>query len=202
MTEPLTALFSPLVERAMRAAAQWHRTDVRKGSDIPYITHPASLALILVQAGFNEENTLAAALLHDVVEDTECTLDELASTFPPTVVEYVAALSEGKLDERGEKRSWQVRKDEHIAGVVSAPIQVRAIVLADKLHNLATMCHDAQIGPDFWDRFNSTPERILWYNRTMVEQAAGSDQSLQPLARECEACIARLRQAIDSSDSP
>ena len=60
-------LFSPLIERAMRVAACNHRHHHRKSSDLPYITHPAGVALILLRAGFDDEELLAAALLHDVV---------------------------------------------------------------------------------------------------------------------------------------
>ena len=86
--------FSPVIERAMRLAVRCHRHQNRKLSDLPYISHPASVALILSQSGFGDEDVLAAALLHDVVEDTDCTLDELSALFPPKVAEYVAALTE------------------------------------------------------------------------------------------------------------
>jgi (p)ppGpp synthase/HD superfamily hydrolase len=89
MTEEL---FSPLVERAMRVASCRHRGHNRKDSDLPYISHPASVALILRKAGFNDEQVLAAALLHDVVEDTEYSRESLAAEFPARVVEYVLAL--------------------------------------------------------------------------------------------------------------
>jgi len=197
MTDQPPTFFSPLVERAMRTAAGWHRDDVRKATDTPYITHPASVAMILIRAGFTDDCLLAAALLHDVVEDTDCTLDELADKFPSVVVEYVAALSEHKLDERGEKRAWKVRKEEHLKEVAAAPLAARAIVLADKLHNLATMCYDITSDADLWSRFNASPADILWYNRTMVAQAAGEDESLQPLAEECRRLIARLEKAFD-----
>ena len=75
-------LFRPLVERAMRFAAKAHRHHHRKGSDLPYITHPAGAAMLLLKAGIDDDEILAAALLHDVVEDTEHTLEMLAADFP------------------------------------------------------------------------------------------------------------------------
>ncbi|MBT6153072.1 MAG: bifunctional (p)ppGpp synthetase/guanosine-3',5'-bis(diphosphate) 3'-pyrophosphohydrolase [Planctomycetaceae bacterium] len=197
MTDQSSPFFSPLVERAMRTAAIWHRNDVRKATDTPYITHPASVAMILIRAGFTDDCLLAAALLHDVVEDTDCTLDELADAFPPAVVEYVAALSEQKLDESGENRSWRIRKEEHVAEVAAAPLAARAIVLADKLHNLTAMCYDIEFDANLWSRFNASPADILWYNRTMVTRAAGEDASLQPLAEECRRLVFQLETAID-----
>lgn len=189
-------LFSPLLEQALRTAAFFHRHDVRKGSDTPYFAHPAAVAVILLRAGFTDDNMLAAALLHDVVEDTPCTIDELAAEFPPEVVQYVAALSEQKTDEHGNKRPWKLRKEDHLQEVAQAPLPVRAIVLADKLHNLATMCCDVGSDENFWDRFNASPQDILWYNRTMVAQAAGNDEALQPIADECRTHIAQLEAAI------
>lgn len=179
MTSPL---FSPLVERAMRVAAVAHRHQRRKSCDLPYLTHPASVALILAQAGFIEETILAAALLHDVVEDTPVTLAELAGQFPPQVVEYVAALTEQKLDEQGQKRPWEVRKADHIQHISQAPVAARAIALADKLHNLGTIHSDLVAGTDVWSRFGASMERVLDYHRRMIDAAAGTDPELRPLA--------------------
>jgi (p)ppGpp synthase/HD superfamily hydrolase len=184
----------------MRTAAIWHQGDVRKATDTPYITHPASVAMILIRAGFTDDCLLAAALLHDVVEDTDCTLDELADEFPAAVVEYVAALSEKNLDESGEKRSWRVRKEEHLEEVVDAPLAARAIVLADKLHNLTAMCYDIELDADLWSRFNASPADILWYNRTMVTRTAGEDASLLPLAEECRRLIAQLEATLKDAN--
>lgn len=188
MTAPL---FSPLVERAMRVAAVAHRHQMRKSCDLPYITHLASVALILAQAGFIDEATLAAGLLHDVVEDTPLTLAELAAQFPPRVIDRVAALTEQKLDEQGRKRPWELRKADHIRHIATAPLAARAIALADKLHNLGTIHSDLSAGTDVWSRFGASRERVLDYHRRMIAAAAGSDPELQPLAEAgCRLLIA------------
>jgi (p)ppGpp synthase/HD superfamily hydrolase len=189
-------LFSPLIERAMRVAARCHRTHNRKASDLPYISHPASVALILIKAGFDAENVLAAALLHDVVEDTGYTPQELAAEFPPQVVESVAALTERKLDADGRKRSWQERKQEHLDQIAAASVEARAIVLSDKLHNLGTMLYDLEAGDEIWSRFGAAPEKILWYHRSMIEQAAGNDDRLNELAEGCRGLLAQLEAAV------
>jgi len=183
---------SKLVERALRLAARTHRDQHRKGSDLPYITHPAAVALILMRAGFHDEQMLAAALLHDVVEDTPVTLEQLAAEFPSTVIDYVSGLTERKLDAGGTKRSWQDRKDEHLRQVEQASVDVRAIVLADKLHNLSSILYDLEAGDDVWNRFGASPERVLWYHRQMVARAAGNDRLLIPLADACRGLISRL----------
>ncbi len=189
-----TGLFSPLVERAWRLAARSHRDHTRKASDLPYITHPSSVALILSRAGFDDEKILAAALLHDAVEDTDCSLQAIQADFPPEVARYVAELSERKRDTAGDKIPWQQRKDDHLAHVAAADLPIRAIALADKLHNLGTMLYDIESGDDLWGRFNAPPERVLWYNREMIERAAGNDESLSRMAEECRRLLARLEE--------
>ena len=188
--------FSPLIERAMRVAARAHRHQHRKASDLPYITHPASVALILARAGFTDEAMLAAALLHDVVEDTGYHRDALAAEFPPLVVEYVDALSERKLDDSGRKRSWRDRKLDHIEEISRAPLAARAIELADKLHNLGTMLFDLDAGETLWERFTSSPADLVWYHTEMIAAAAGSDEALAPLANECRELLGRLAARV------
>jgi len=189
MTSPL---FSPLVERAMRLAARAHRNHQRKATDLPYISHPAGVAIILLQAGFTDSAMLAAALLHDVVEDTACELTDLETEFPPVVVAYVDALTEDKHHADGRKRSWQSRKEDHLREVAAASMEARAIVLADKLHNLGCMVYDLDSGEELWSRFGATPERVLWYHREMIAIAAGDDDQLQTLADNCRDLLAKL----------
>ena len=185
--------FSPLIEHAIRVAARAHRDDCRKGGDIPYLSHSASVALLLERVGISDDQILAAALLHDVVEDTAVTLDDLARDFPPPVVELVRGLSERKLDDAGLARPWRDRKEEHLAVVEKASFGVRAIVLADKLHNLGTMVFDIEQGEPIWTRFNATREDILWYQQAMLKAADQGEPELIPLVTACLQFIERLR---------
>lgn len=186
------SLFSPLVERAMRVAARCHRQQTRKASDLPYLTHPASVALLLAKAGITDDEILAAALLHDVVEDTDCSLETLAAEFPPKVIEFVAALSERKRDDSGQKRSWQDRKTEHLEHIRAASWEARAIALADKLHNLGTMACDLETDPETLSRFNAPPDRLEWYYRSMIAAAFQGDERLTVLAGECSKLVEQL----------
>ncbi len=190
-------LYSPLLEQAMRVAARYHRSQTRKSSDLPYITHPAGMAVLLARAGFTDDAVLAAALLHDTLEDTAYTAEELTAEFPPDVAEYVDVLSEEKVDQAGRKRPWRVRKEDHIAKIATAPLPARAIVLADKLHNLVTMRYDLELGQPIWDRFNAPPEDILWYHRAVVEAAGvGDDSRLRRLAEQCTEVIDSLSSRV------
>src|SRR5574337_273593 len=83
--------YSPLLEKALRFAALAHQGQFRKATDIPYLTHPAAVALILLQGGFTDDVILASALLHDVVEDADVPLARLEAEFPAPIAEYVAA---------------------------------------------------------------------------------------------------------------
>jgi (p)ppGpp synthase/HD superfamily hydrolase len=135
---------------------------------------------------------LAAALLHDVVEDTDCELADLEDEFPPVVVAYVDALTEDKHDADGRKRSWQSRKEDHLREVAAASLEARAIVLADKLHNLGCMVYDIESGEELWSRFGASPEKVLWYHREMITIAVGDDDRLQTLAGNCREFLSKL----------
>jgi guanosine-3',5'-bis(diphosphate) 3'-pyrophosphohydrolase len=192
--EPVSEGF--LLERALRTAAIAHRGQLRKGGEVPYFAHAAAVALILARAGFTEETLLAAALLHDVVEDTDVTLDELAAKFPPDVIALVTALSETKTDAAGRLRPWEDRKAEHLRQIAAAPQEARVIALADKLHNMATLRLDLAAGTIALSAFRAPPERLLWYYRSTIDAAAGDDARLEPLAEMCRAEWDRLRRAL------
>lgn len=194
-TKPRTT-FRPLVEQALRWAAKCHRHHHRKGSNLPYITHPMSAAMFLMRAGIDDDEILAAALLHDVVEDTDCSLAILASQFPPRVVSLVSAMTERQHDADGRKCSWQERKTEHLQHISAEPWEARAIVLADKLHNLGSMVFDLDNGEELWSRFTSSPERTLWYYREMIAVAEQGDPRLTRLANECRTLIERLAASL------
>jgi guanosine-3',5'-bis(diphosphate) 3'-pyrophosphohydrolase len=186
-----------LLEAALRTAAVAHREQVRKCSDVPYVTHSAAVALILARFGLTDEELLAAALLHDVVEDTDVTLDDLAKRFPPSVIATVAALSETKTGDDGKLRPWEDRKAEHLRHIAAAPLSARAIALADKLHNMETMRLDLAAGSLSLSAFRAAPERLLWYYQSMIDAAAGADPQLRPLAKACYSAWEQLRAILE-----
>jgi (p)ppGpp synthase/HD superfamily hydrolase len=125
---------SPLVRAAYERARQAHAGQVRNASGgMPYIEHPVAVATRLAQRGYDDE-VLAAALLHDVVEDTETTVEELRRELGDRVADLVAALSD---DESIEP--YLERKDEHRRRVAAAGAEAVAIYAADKLTNVATL---------------------------------------------------------------
>src|ERR1700755_957434 len=125
---------SDLISRALTVATEAHGGQTRNGSGgLPYIEHPRMVAATLADRGYVEA-TLAAALLHDVVEDSDTTVEELRAEFGDEVADLVAALSD---DESIE--SYRDRKDEHRRRVADIDGDALAIYAADKLTNMTTL---------------------------------------------------------------
>ena len=125
---------SELITRALAKATEAHAGQTRNGSGgLPYIEHPRMVAATLAARDYDDA-TLAAALLHDVVEDTDTTVEELRAEFGDEVADLVAALSD---DESIE--SYRDRKDEHRRRVAEVDGDALAIYAADKLTNMTTL---------------------------------------------------------------
>lgn len=192
----MDTLHSPVVENAIRVAAEAHKSQKRKSSGIPYIAHPMGVCLILVKAGFHEESILAAAALHDVIEDTALTFEDLEGTFSDEVLQYVREMTEEKETLEGAKRSWRDRKRDHIEVMQQASLGARAIELADKLHNLEAMLFDLQTEDraEFWGHFGAPPVEIVQYYHSMIEAAGKSDERLVPLVKNCLSRLDELQK--------
>jgi (p)ppGpp synthase/HD superfamily hydrolase len=125
---------SELIARALATAREAHAGQTRNGSGgLPYIEHPRMVAATLANYGYGD-TTLAAALLHDVVEDSDTTVDELRAEFGDEIADLVAALSD---DESIE--SYRDRKNEHRQRVAAVDGDAVAIYAADKLTNMTTL---------------------------------------------------------------
>jgi guanosine-3',5'-bis(diphosphate) 3'-pyrophosphohydrolase len=125
---------SPLIRAALEKARVAHAGQTRNGSGgMPYVEHPVAVAALLDEQGYDEE-AVAAALLHDVIEDSETTLDEVREEFGDTVAGYVGALTD---DESID--SYRERKAEHRERVAAADGAAKAIYGADKLTNSGTL---------------------------------------------------------------
>jgi (p)ppGpp synthase/HD superfamily hydrolase len=125
---------SPLVRAALGKARVAHEGQVRNGSGgMPYIEHPIRVAALLDEHRYGEK-VLAAALLHDVVEDSETTLDELREQFGDVVGGLVGAMTDDEsIDD------YRQRKAEHRERLAAAPVEAMAIYGADKLTNVRTL---------------------------------------------------------------
>jgi (p)ppGpp synthase/HD superfamily hydrolase len=182
---------SPRLEHALRWSAVCHQGQTRRGGGTPHFVHPAAVALLLDRSGF-QEDVVIAGLLHDVLEDTAATFEEVATRFGPAVAEIVAACSEQKTDALGKKRAWIDRKRDHLTALAIAPPSARAVILADKLHNLISIELDLHEGRSIWTEFHAEPQQVLWYYRAAIEICGQGDPRLENLARLCHEVLARV----------
>ena len=187
--EPLRSQAS-VIDRAIEVAALAHRTQLRKGSDLPYITHPYSVGLMLARAGFDPE-VIAAGILHDTVEDTYVTLGEIREVFG----DRVAAIVEG-CSEPDKSAAWEERKEHTIAYLRTAPYEVRAVACADKLHNLSTVAEGyARLGDAIWNRFKRGRKEQEWYYRALVDSLCTytpPDQAPIPFCAEFQELVEQV----------
>ena len=130
------------VFRAIEFAARKHVKQFRKGTAGPYISHPMGVMWILTRCEVKDSDTLIAAVLHDTVEDTDTTLEEIEELFGETVAKYVSEVSDDKSLPKAERKRMQV---EHAK---DASKSTRLIKLADKYHNLDSLVKDP---PKGWD---------------------------------------------------
>jgi (p)ppGpp synthase/HD superfamily hydrolase len=173
--------YSPLVDAALIYAARAHRHQVRKGTDVPYIVHPVGVMLLLEHAGETDPELLAAALLHDTLEDAGATVEDLAQRFG----QRVAGIVIGCTEPDHSSAPWEVRKQHTVAHLLSAPRDVQLVSAADKLHNLTSMTLEhVEQGDQLWQRFNRGRASIEWYYRSIAASLSATDLSSHPIVRE------------------
>ncbi len=163
-------MFSPNIERALRAAHAAHLLQTRKGDgSVPYILHPVHVALILAREDA-DECSIVAGILHDVVEDCEdWTLERVAEEFGEDVRRVVAEVTEDK------SQDWLTRKQTAVDHVPTMSSQAALVKAADKLHNLSTLRWDLKQASDHeqvWRHFNGSPSATLAMSRALVEALA------------------------------
>ena len=152
-----------MLHDAIQVAAAAHGDQKRKGTNIPYITHPMAVALILSQADYPED-IITAGVLHDTLEDTDLTVEAITDEFGTRVAEMVQGCSEPD-----KTLPWRVRKQHTIEQLKTASLEIRAVSCADKLHNMRCIAGDYQeIGEQLWSRFNVGRDDQEWYYKGMV----------------------------------
>lgn len=157
-------------EKALEFATRAHLGTTRKGTDIPYITHPVETAEI-VSRMTDDEDVVVAALLHDVAEDTSYTLDDIRENFGDRVAYLVSEETENKRRGQSAADTWYIRKKETLDHLREASIDVKMLALADKLSNMRlTFSKYQQEGPAMWNCFNEKdPAKQAWYYRGIAE---------------------------------
>ena len=155
------------LNEAILYATEKHSGQLRKGTNLPYIVHPMEVLNILIRMNAHEA-LLMAGILHDPVEDTDATIDEIAALFG----EETAALVEAHT-EKNKELPWWERKLKSIEHLRTAPQDVKLLILADKLSNLRSMAHDYNnIGDRLWDRFCADKTMQAKYYGMSIEALA------------------------------
>jgi (p)ppGpp synthase/HD superfamily hydrolase len=178
-----------VIEKALELASKFHEGQYRKNTDILYITHPVTVGMMLLKKGYSEE-VVAAGILHDTVEDTSLTLEEIKREFGSNIAEIVEGSSEPD-----KSLPWKARKEHTIEFLKTASEDIRAVVCADKLHNIRSIIRDyEQVGEEVWSRFNAGKEQQKWYYTNVVDSlgAQSSFELLIELGKEVDKLFREL----------
>jgi (p)ppGpp synthase/HD superfamily hydrolase len=196
--------YSDAINHALAFAAVHHGGDVRKGTRVPYITHPANVAIILARYGC-DDRTIVAAILHDVVEDCDQpghTVDmhraQIEEKFGREVLDDVLAVTKPTHDTGSRALTSAENKVRYIENLSRASERARWVCAADKLHNARAIISDLDRAADpgaVWGRFALSPAETVRYYRNVYErlrelgfEAAIMDE-LEEAVRELEELI-------------
>ncbi len=154
---------TPQIKRAIQFAAKKHHGQMRREADpLPYITHLFSVALLVAEDGADDD-TVTAALLHDTLEDTRTTREEIVTAFNERVAELVESVSEVK-EEGGKKVEWKERKVRYLANLENASGDAVLIAIADKVDNLESWNEGFEKeGEDFLNHWKRSKEEYRWF---------------------------------------
>lgn len=167
--------YSDRINHALAFAAKHHDRQVRKGTRLPYITHPANVAIVLTRYD-QDEDTVVAGILHDVIEDCvaehytrEMLEQRIADKFGTAVLDSVLAVTKRTLDDEGVELSNEEQKEDYLQRLADADRRALWVCAADKLHNANSILADLKrtIDPNsVWGRFTGGREgTIRWYRR-------------------------------------
>ncbi len=152
-----------LLNKAIIYAVEKHAGQLRKGTQIPYIVHPMEV-LALLNEMRADMTVIIAGVLHDTVEDTSATIDDIIREFGEDVAELVGNHTEDK------SKTWFQRKSQGLRELAEGSFDLKCLVLADKLSNVRNMYRDYMIeGDEYWDRFNAPFEKQAWYYNSAVK---------------------------------
>lgn len=153
-----------LIDYAIYFATKAHNGQKRKSDkEVDMIFHPYTVAMIIQRAG-GSDNAVIAGLLHDVVEDTKYTLNDIVNEFGEDIANIVSEVSEKK------ELEWDERKQEAIDRIKTASLDGKLVECADKVSNLETMYNlYEEIGDEIWNSFKRPKEKQKWYYTEMYK---------------------------------
>jgi len=207
--------YSDRINHALAFAAKHHDRQVRKGTRLPYLTHPANVAIILTRYG-RDEDTVIAGILHDVIEDCvrenytrEMLEQRIGDKFGSGVLDTVLAVTHRAMDDSGMELSSEERKDDYLERLATTSDSARWVCAADKLHNAGTIVADLQRTIDpatVWGRFSVGRDgTIRWYRRVYerLRELGFSASIMDELRRVVEALEHEAERGVpDESAAP
>ena len=147
-------LDTDLLDRAIKFAVDAHHNTERRGKGFPYIVHPLE-AVEIVATITPDQELLAAAALHDTVEDTDVTVEQIRAEFGDRIAELVHAESDQFTDGVSEEDSWHARKQAAIDRLAAASHDAKIVAMGDKLSNMRAIWRDYQMkGDALWSIFH------------------------------------------------
>ena len=159
-----------LIYKAIQMAIKAHEHQLRKLDNDVYVAHPIEVGVILAKHNLPDE-VIIAGILHDTVEDTELTLEQIEIEFGSSVAAYVNFCSE---QNKGD--TWKKRKLDYLAHLESAPVDVLYIVCVDKLTNIQSIHRNFEVyGTAIWQKFNAGYEEQKWYYEAILEKLSNRD---------------------------
>jgi (p)ppGpp synthase/HD superfamily hydrolase len=194
--------YSDAINHALAFAAKHHDRQVRKGTKLPYLTHPANVAVILTRYGSTNE-TVVAGILHDVIEDCvrdgytrEMLQQRIGDKFGPKVLETVLAVTYRRHDDDGVELSSEDRKADYLARLAAASERARWVCAADKIHNASSIVSDLRrtVDPEtVWSRFGGGKAATARWYREVYERlrAVGFDA---PIMAELDSVSSELQR--------
>ena len=167
---PNKPLDTQLLDRAIVFAVKAHAGTERRGKGFPYIVHPME-AMEIVATMTPDQELLAAAALHDTVEDTDVTIDQIRAEFGDRVASLVAAESDVMVEGVSEEDSWHARKQAAMDRLARAPHDAKMVALGDKMSNMRAIARDyAMQGDKLWSLFHaSDPKDHEWHYRGLAD---------------------------------
>ena len=167
---PNKPLDTNLLDRAIIFAVKAHAGTERRGKGFPYIVHPME-AVEIVATMTPDQELLAAAALHDTVEDPDVTIEQIREEFGERIASLVASESDTFEDGVSEEESWHKRKKAAIERLANASHDAKIVALGDKLSNMRAIARDYSVkGDAFWDLFHAKdPKDHEWHYRGLAD---------------------------------
>ena len=169
-----------------RIAVEAHKGQRRKADGQPYIIHPFMVALKLAKYDFPDK-VVAAALAHDILEDTKYTEEELRKELGDEVAEIVKAVT------NEDNPDWEAKKKKYVESVRKSSEDVKAVAVADKIHNLESLLIAYEVQEyKVWGKFNRGKEQKMWFENEVLKMLKDTWQ--HPLIEEYEHLLEQTKE--------